>query len=127
MFYRHFIRTAMFLFLALSLILVTYPQLVYFLFSLSQNGAADLLAKRAGALFLGFGVLCFLAQRSLNWETKRIVLVSIGTAMCAMALLGIYELLRGNVGIGILFAIVTESAIAACCFICWKRITIAEE
>ena len=41
------------LFLFLSLTLVFFPKIVYWLFSLQQNYLGDFLAKRAGVLILG--------------------------------------------------------------------------
>lgn len=96
----------------LCITLIAVPEVIYWLFSLQANDVASFLAKRAGVLFLGFSVLCFLSRSSSNDEVQRLVSASIVSAMVAMALLGIYELLRGNAGLGILIAILVEAAIA---------------
>lgn len=109
------------LFLSLCVTLVALPEIVYWLFSLQGNDLGDFLAKRAGMLFLGLSVLCFLSRNSTNSEVKRIVAASIGAAMGAMALLGIYELVRGNAGLGILAAIFIEIAITALFMPFWRQ------
>lgn len=101
------------IFLALSVTLIALPDVVYWLFSLQGNDLGNFLTKRAGVLFLGLSILCFLARNSDNSEVRRIVSASVGTATCVMALLGIYELARGNAGAGILVAVFIEIVVAA--------------
>jgi hypothetical protein len=109
------------IFLTLSVILVAAPQIVYWLFSLQGNDLGGFLAKRAGALFLGLSILCFLACNTSSPDIKRLVSVSVGSAMAAMALLGLYELAHGFAGPGILAAVLTETVIAASFLRIWAQ------
>ncbi|WP_136444051.1 hypothetical protein [Pacificoceanicola onchidii] len=114
--------TASLLFAVLCLTLILFPEVVYWLFQLQGNTLGTLLAKRAGALFLGLAVLCYFASRSNSNEAKRLVALSVGAAMSALAVLSLYELLRGSVGPGMVLAIVIETTMA---FLYYRHWTIA--
>jgi len=72
-----------------------------------------LLGRRLAALYIGLAVIFFLA-RSAPVSTARTSL-SIGAAVALffLAILGIYELLLGHVGRGILASVAVESLLAA--------------
>lgn len=106
--------------LTLCVALVLRPEIVYWVFGIQGNTLGNFLAKRAGVLFLGFSILCFLSRNTNSKELIRIVAVSIGVAMGAMAMLGIYELARGTVGMGILAAVIVESIIAILFYRLWR-------
>ncbi len=114
--YRHLCSAASLLFFILFATLIFLPEIVYWLFNIQGNELGDFLAKRAGVLFLGFSVLCFCSRNTTSKEVRHIVALSVGTAMGAMALLGIYELVRGNTGPGILVAVFIELAISILLF-----------
>lgn len=121
--FRNAASIAALVFTALSLTLVAFTGVIYTLFSLPGNDLGDLLSKRAGALFLGLSILCFLSRGTSSSETKILVSASVGSSMFVMALLGIYELARGNVGLGILIAIAVELAIATIFARIWVQTT----
>ncbi len=100
------------LFGVLCLTLIFLPQVVYWLFQLQGNDLGDFLAKRAAALFFGLTILCLYARNSVSIEAQHLVLLTVGAAMGAMALFGVYEFIRGAAGSGILMAIGIEITIA---------------
>jgi hypothetical protein len=104
--------TAM-IFLALCLVLIFVPQLIYWLFGLAGNTVSDFLANRAAFLFLGLAVLCFAARNTQSAEVRRTVSLAVLASMGGMALLGMLELWRGHAGPGILVAIAAEVALCA--------------
>ena len=110
--YRHLTLAASILFGVLCLTLIFLPQIVYWLFEIQGNDLGDFLAKRAGVLFLGLTVLCYCSRKSHTVEVQGLVLLAVGSAMGAMAFLGIFEFIRGTVGAGIFVAVVIEAAIA---------------
>ena len=107
---------ASFLYAILTAILFAFPEAVYFLFGLQGNELGDFLARRAGALFLGFSVLSFGARNTTSFEVKALVSISLASAMAVMAILGICELIRGFAGAGILVAISIETVLAGLFF-----------
>ena len=110
--YRNVSLSVACVFLSLCITLVLIPDVVYWLFGLEGNELGDFLAKRAGVLFFGFAVLCFGFRNSADKQVQSTVAVVVGTSMGLMALLGIFELVRGNSNFGILLAVFVEGAIA---------------
>ncbi len=110
------------LFFALFINLVWVPDIPFWLFDLQGNEVAEILAKRAGVLFLGLCVLCFAARRSQSPEVQRLIALSVWVAMGGMAVLGIYEFLRGAVGPGMWVAVIIEILIAVFCCRLWFQI-----
>lgn len=108
------------LFLLLSALLMFFPEIIYWLFGLDQNDLGDFMGKRAAMLFIGFSALCWLSRRTQDIAVQRVVSAAICISMAGMALIGIYEFLRGFAGIGIWFAIITEIAISALSFRTWR-------
>jgi len=97
----------------LFLTLLLLPELIYWLFQLDQTPSSDVLAKRAAMLFVGFTVLLYTTRNTDNREVQYAVSVSVFTAMAGLALLGIYELIQGAVGLGIFVAVFAEITICA--------------
>ncbi|MBL4805743.1 MAG: hypothetical protein JKY31_00455 [Rhodobacteraceae bacterium] len=98
--------------LLLCLILLLLPDVIYWLFNITGAEVSDFLARRAAMLFLGFAVLCFLGRNAEDSEMRRTVSVAMAIAMAGLAATGIFEFMRGYVGIGIWLAIVVEVAFA---------------
>lgn len=104
------------LFAALALSLFWFPEVVYWLFGLTENPLGNFLARRAAILFTALSVLSFLSRSTKSHEVKRYVSASIGIGMGLMATLGLYEWLTGGAGPGILLAICIELVLAAVYF-----------
>lgn len=98
---------------SLTLVLLLFPGLIYFVFNLSADPLGDFLAKRAAMLFLALAVICYLTRNTEPSETRHTIALGIAGGMIGLALTGAYEFFRGYVGIGIWLAIVTEVAVAA--------------
>lgn len=109
------------LFLVLFIVLIFWPDIVYWLFQVEGNETADFLAKRAGMLFLGLSILCFHSRNTVSGEVVDLVALCVGLAMATMALLGVIELMRGNAGWGILVAVFIEVSIAALFYRLWFK------
>lgn len=111
--YRTVSTLAALLSIALCIVLILLPDIVYWLFGLQGNDLGDFLAKRAGLLFLGLAIFCFYSRNTNSSEVKSIVSLSLGATMGTMALLGVFEALRGTAGLGILLAVLVELIFAA--------------
>ena len=109
------------LFAILSVALLAFPEIIYWLFALEGNELGDFLGKRAGMLFIGFSVLCFQARGSESIEVQGLVAATIASAMGTMALLGVYEWVRGSAGPGIWVAIIVECVITGLYSRVWLR------
>ena len=72
-----------------------------------------LLGRRMGGLYLGLGVMFFLA-RSVPVSVARTALsAGAAVALSVLALLGVYELTVGHAGAGILVSVVIESLLGS--------------
>ena len=88
------------------------PQRLLSLWGVAYSQPAGLVSRRGAALFLGIGVMFFLA-RSAELSVGRSALSAGFAVVClALAALGVMELVRKRAGIGILSAVLVEVALA---------------
>ena len=73
--------------------------------------AAYILARRASILMIGIAVLLFLSKNLQHSDARQMIILAATVIMLGFAIMGTYELARGNVGKGILTAIVVESIV----------------
>jgi len=96
---------------ALFVTLLIAPNLIYWLFGLDPHPLGDFMGRRAAMLFAGIGALALMAAPSGAPETRNTVGLAVCVMMFGLAVLGVFELLMGGVGVGILLAVAAEVAI----------------
>jgi hypothetical protein len=71
-----------------------------------------LMGRRLGALYLGLAAIFFFARSTPLSETR--VALALGTTLTLafLALVGVYELLAGHLGMGILVSVAVETILA---------------
>jgi len=74
--------------------------------------SAAFVARRGAALFMGVSVILFLARKAEPSVSRNAIAGGVSFACVCLAALGLFELLSGNAGPGILSAVVTEVVIA---------------
>lgn len=74
---------------------------------------AGLVGRRAAALYAGIGVMFFLARRAAPSPARSALVAGIVTACSLLATLGVFELVTGHAGTGILAAVLVEVALAS--------------
>ncbi|WP_424966486.1 hypothetical protein [Dinoroseobacter sp. S375] len=104
------ITGGVFAMLCVTLILV--PEVILWLFDLAGAASAEVLAKRAGILFLGLTLVLLLTQAHGPNPTRKAVQQAVAVMLCAMAVLGAAEWLQDGVGPGIWLAILAEILLA---------------
>jgi hypothetical protein len=95
----------------LAAVWIAVPQL---LLSLWQAGAAPpalLAARRGGALFLGLGLMLWLARNAAPSPARSAIAAGLSLSCAALAVLGALEFALGHAGAGIWLAIVVEAAL----------------
>jgi len=105
--------------LFLSLLLV--PDLIFWIFSIEAGEAARFIARRASILFLGLSILSFLSRNTPHSSLRQNIILAMCVLWSLMALLGLFELIRGYAGIGILLAITAETIFAISYFLIFKK------
>ena len=98
--------------MALFVFLWFLPGPIYWLFALDPNAAADVLARRAGAIFLGIGVLCLGSRDSEPSGARLAIARGMAVIMLALTIAGLVEFSSGRVGPGIWLAILAETGFA---------------
>jgi len=98
--------------LALALILIFVPGLLFAVFGLAVGPVTAFTAKRTAMFMLGFALLFWLGRDATCGETRRLIAASAVVTLGGLALLGLFEFLRGQAGPGIFLAIATESLLA---------------
>lgn len=88
------------------------PGLLLEMWGIQYSYPVGLIARRAAALFLGFGVMFVLARDAQPSDTRTALTVGLSVACLALAALGVYEFATGHAGVGILSAVVVEVTLA---------------
>lgn len=94
---------------ALFACLLLYPAAIYSLLSITSHDTADILARRASMLFLGFAALSYLGRNAATSDLRQAVMVGMFVTMLGLLSIGVFEWVQGRVGLGIWVAIVGEA------------------
>lgn len=100
-------------------ILIFLPEVLFWIFGVEQINSAFFVGRRMAMLFLGLAILLWVGRNAAHSESRQAICLSVGVSMCALAGLGVFELLQGHAGPGILLAIFTEFVIAGLYFKLW--------
>ncbi len=100
------------LFAVLFVLLLITPEFIFWLFGVPQSETANLIARRAAMLFLGFAVISWSARNTPPTILRRGFSLGIVVSMAGLACTGTYEFLRGFANWPILLAVATECAFA---------------
>ena len=74
------------------------------------------MARRAAMLFLGVAVVTFLSRETPPSQLRANLCLGLAIMMAGLAAVGVFEFIRGAVGLGIWLAIVTEISFALAYF-----------
>lgn len=113
--------SALILCAALAIVLLLFPGVIYWLFDISETLSANLLAKRAAALFTGYAALMLLSRNAKSVETIRIVSITMVILFVSLIIVGGFEFFTNNAGPGIWVAIVGETVFAALFTLIWTN------
>lgn len=97
------------------------PKLLLDIWEVEYSYSVGLVARRAAALFLGIGAMLVLARNSAPSQSRMALTAGFSIACLTLAALGIFELLSGHAGVGILSAVVVEVALAASFLLCMHK------
>ncbi len=101
---------------ALFVCLLLAPGLIYWIFGLDGNEVSDLIARRAAMMFMGLSAMIFLSRNAEASQQRQNMCLGLAIMMGALAVIGIFEFVRGAVGLGIWLAIITEIAFSLAYF-----------
>lgn len=84
------------------------PDLLLSLWGVDFNSSAAFVARRNGAMFLGFGVMFNCARYAQPSTARAAMSTGFAVGCLALSALGFYELASDHVGMGILYAAPAE-------------------
>lgn len=106
--------------LVLCLILLLYPEIIFSIFQITEHDSAFFMGRRAAMLFAGIAIFSWVGRNAVNSESRQAICIGLSISMFSLAILGIFELVRGFTGIGIGLAITTEFVIGVAYFQVWS-------
>ena len=98
---------------ALSITLLFIPGLIFWLFSMSHDLGGAIISRRTAMLFAGLALLAWRARDLERSRATDAIFQAFVVVMAGLACVGLFEYLRGTVGIGIFLAIIVELFFAA--------------
>jgi len=88
------------------------PNLLLSLWGVQYTYPVGLVARRGAALFMGIGVMLFLARNAEPSVSRLALSQGLAVGCFALAVLGVMEFFTGHAGIGILSAVLVEVVLA---------------
>ncbi len=107
--------------IALFLCLLFIPDLIFWLFDVSATASATFAFRRAAMLFFGLAVIAWFSRETSHSEARQAICIGFTLQMLTLALLGIFEFVRGFVGWGIFVAVLTELIFSICYANIWLK------
>ena len=101
-------QLAAFVLSALSATLLFIPGLIFWLFSMPHDAGGVIIAHRTAMLFAGLAFLAWRARNLPRSVATAAIFQTFIVIMAGLAAVGLFEFLRGTVGIGIFLAIGVE-------------------
>ncbi|MBP0943340.1 MULTISPECIES: hypothetical protein [Pseudomonas] len=106
--FRHLVVVSALVFWALAVAWMLMPAQMLANWGVGFSSEAGLVSRRAAALYLGVGVMLFLARDAGPSVARSALVAGFVTACLTLAALGIFELLSGHANPGILAAVAIE-------------------
>ena len=97
---------------ALAFVWLLTPQLLLSLWNIGYSHQVGVVSRRGAALFLGIGVMFFLARHAEPSPSRAALSYGFSVGCLALASLGIFEMVKKRAGIGIISAILVEIVLA---------------
>jgi hypothetical protein len=95
----------------LSVVWMAAPQILLSMWQVDSAPPALLVARRGGALFLGLGLMLWLARNAEVSSARNAIAAGLSASCATLAFLGTLEFASGHAGAGIWLAIIVEAAL----------------
>ncbi|BBP59470.1 hypothetical protein [Pseudomonas sp. St316] len=96
------------LFFGLAVTWMFAPAFLLSSWGVDFSGSAGLVGRRGAALYAGIGVMFFLARRAGPSSTRSSLVTGFVSACLILAVLGLFEFVKGHASSGILSAVAIE-------------------
>lgn len=109
--FRNLAILSAFLFFALAFAWMFAPNLLLASWGVDFSDSVGVVGRRGAALYAGIGVMFFSARNTGPSLARSSLVTGLVVTCLILAFLGVFELAMGNVGFGILSAVLIEVAI----------------
>ena len=106
---------------SLVVLLLAFPWVIHLIVGIEASDGADVLARRAGMLFLGFGTIAFFCREAPLSHARQAVVMGQSVSMLGLACLGSIEFARGACGPGVMLAVSAELILGGLLLRHWLR------
>jgi hypothetical protein len=96
----------------LTLVWLFSPSLLLTVWGIDYTSGVTVVSRRVSAVFLGLGIIFWMIRDEPPSKSRSAVGLGFSAMCIALGALGIFELSRGTVGIGILSAVALELGLA---------------
>lgn len=107
--------------MTLAAFLLLLPEPIFLVFGVAGNESAYFISRRASMFFVGFAAIAYFSRHEPPSASRQAIAFGIGTSMAGFFALGLFELLRGFAGPGILLPMAVELFLALAYFSIWSR------
>lgn len=107
--------------ITLAVFLLLIPEPIFLIFGVAGNESAYFISRRASLLFVGYAAIAFLSRHEPPSASRQSISFGIGASMSGFVALGLFELVRGFAGPGILLPMAVELFLALSYFSIWSR------
>ncbi len=105
--------------ITLFLFLIIIPEPIFILFDVEGNKSAYFVSRRAAMLFAGYSVISYFLRNIQPSDIRQVISLGFAVSMFGLSVLGIFEFIRGFVGVGIFFAVSVELFLGASYVTIW--------
>lgn len=109
--FRNLAILTSFIFFALALTWMLAPKLLLASWGVDFSSSAELVGRRAAALYTGIGVMFFSARNTEPSPARSALLKGAAVVCLMLAVLGVFELAADHAKVGILVAVFIEIAL----------------
>ncbi|MBA1228964.1 hypothetical protein G7013_04775 [Pseudomonas viridiflava] len=110
--FRHLAVLSAVLFWLLAIAWMFMPAQMLANWGVGFSSETGLVSRRAAALYMGFGVMFFLARHAAPSAVRSALVSGFVTACLLLAALGVFELISGRANPGILAAVALETLLS---------------
>jgi hypothetical protein len=103
----------------LSILLLFFPEVIFFIFGVAGNESAYFISRRAAMFFWGYAAIAFFSRNARPSESRQSIAFGIALSMLGFAVLGLFEFFRGFAGAGIFLPMAVELFLSISYFMVW--------
>jgi hypothetical protein len=119
--FRHVAIVTSFVFLALAVGWMFFPEQMLRQWGVASSDGAGLISRRSAAFYLGFAIMFFIARNTTHSPTRMAIIKGIVATYSVLILLAIYEFSVGHANNTIFIAALIEAMLGGGFLSVWRK------